>query len=80
VTTSFVCKTYNHVEEITDPRVNRGANHPLIEMILSHCACISDAEGGVDVDRYGNATLDWLRTFFLFKNGILSDHSMRPPA
>ena len=22
--TSFVCKTYNHLEEITDPHVNRG--------------------------------------------------------
>lgn len=26
--TSFVCKIYNHFEEVTDPRVNRGANHP----------------------------------------------------
>jgi predicted transposase YbfD/YdcC len=49
--TSFVCKIYNHREEVTDPRVNRGANHPLIEMIfLTLCASICDAEGWVDVE------------------------------
>jgi hypothetical protein len=57
--------------------VNREANHPLIEMIfLTLCASISDADGGVDVDRYGNATLDWLRTFFPFKNGISSEDTL----
>lgn len=39
--TIFVCKSYNHFEEITYLRVNRGANFPMIELIyLSLCACI----------------------------------------
>ncbi|MFM7930299.1 MAG: transposase family protein, partial [Pirellula sp.] len=75
--TSFVCKIYNHFEEVTDPRVNRGANHPLIEMIfLTLCASICDAEGWVDVERYGNAKLDWLRKFFPFENGIPSHDTL----
>jgi len=32
--TSFVCKTHNHVGKISDPRINRGANQPLIEIIF----------------------------------------------
>jgi predicted transposase YbfD/YdcC len=75
--TSFVCKIYNHFEEVTDPRVNRGANHPLIEMIfLTLCASICDAEGWVDVERNGNAKLDWLRKFFPFENGIPSHDTL----
>jgi hypothetical protein len=75
--TSFVCEIYNHFEEVTDPRVNRGANHPLIEMIfLTLCASICDAEGWVDVERYGNAKLDWLRKFFPFQNGIPSHDTL----
>ncbi|MCE2810463.1 MAG: ISAs1 family transposase [Planctomycetaceae bacterium] len=53
---TLVCKTYNHFENITDPRVDRGTNYPLTEMIfLTLCACISDAQGWVDVERYGKA-------------------------
>lgn len=70
---SFVCKTYNHFENVTDPRVNRGNNYPLIEMIfVTLCACISDADGWADVERYGKAKLDWLRKFLPFENGIPS--------
>ncbi len=70
---SFVCKTYNHFENVTDPRVNRGKNYPLIEMIfVTLCACISDADGWVDVERYGKAKLDWLRKYFPFEHGIPS--------
>ncbi|MDX1925456.1 MAG: ISAs1 family transposase [Pirellulaceae bacterium] len=70
---SFVSKTYNHFENVTDPRVNRGNNYPLIEMIfVTLCACISDADGWADVERYGKAKLAWLRKYFPFDNGIPS--------
>ena len=70
--TTFVCKTCEHFENISDPRVNRGANYPLIEMIfVTLCACIADADGWADVERYGKAKLDWLRRYFPYENGIL---------
>lgn len=74
---SFVCKTCNHFENVTDPRVNRGMNYPLIEMIfLTLCACIADADGWADVERYGKAKLDWLRKYFPFEHGIPSHDTL----
>lgn len=71
--TAFVCKTCNHFENVTDRRVNRGVNHPLMEMIfVTLCACISDADGWADVERYGKAKLVWLRKYFPFEQGIPS--------
>jgi hypothetical protein len=34
VASSFVGKVCNHFENVTDPRVNRGDNYPLIEMMF----------------------------------------------
>ncbi|XZE56626.1 ISAs1 family transposase [Planctomycetaceae bacterium SH139] len=69
----FVCKTVQHFENVTDPRVNRGANYLLIEMIfVTLCACISDADGWADVERYGKTKIEWLRKYFPFENGIPS--------
>lgn len=70
---TFVGKTFHHFEEITDPRVNRGENHPLIEMIfVTLCATICGADGWADVERYGKAKLDWLRKYVPLKLGIPS--------
>lgn len=75
--TTFVCKTCEHFENISDPRVNRGANYPLIEMIfVTLCACIADADGWTDVERYGKAKLDWLRRYFPYENGIPSHDTL----
>ena len=66
-------QTYNHFVNVTDPRVNRGTNHPLFEMIfISLCASICGADNWVDVERYGNAKIDWLRKFFPLEDGIPS--------
>ena len=76
--TSFFCITYHHFEEITVLGVTRRANHSLIEMIsLTLGARISDEHGRVDVERYGSAKLDWLRTVFPVKNGISSHDTLR---
>lgn len=77
MSSSFVSRTYKHFEEITDPRINRGANYPLMEMIfLTLCATICDANGWADVERYGKAKLDWLRKFFPFEFGIPSHDTL----
>lgn len=52
-------------------------NYPLIEMIfLTLCACIADADGWADVERYGKAKLDWLRKYFPFEHGIPSHDTL----
>jgi predicted transposase YbfD/YdcC len=77
LSSAFVCKTREHFEKITDPRVNRGANYDLIEMIfLTLCACIAGAEGFADVERYGKAKIDWLRKFLPFEHGIPSHDTL----
>lgn len=77
MSTSFVSRTCKHFETITDPRVNRGDNHPLLEMVfLTLCATICDANSWVDVERYGKAKLEWLRRFFPFSAGIPSHDTL----
>ena len=59
--------------------MDRGTNYPLIEMILlSLCACTSDAQGWVDVERYSKGKLDWVRKYFPFENAIPSHCSEVP--
>lgn len=54
--TKFLGATYKHFEKITDPRINRGHNYPIIELIsLTHCATICGANGWNDVERFGKA-------------------------
>ena len=71
--TSFLERTYKHFEKVTDPRVNRGENHPLIEMIfVTLCATICGADSWADVERYGVAKLDWLRKYVTLPFGVPS--------
>lgn len=74
---AFVRKTFRHFEEITDPRVDRGENHSLIEMIfVTLCATMCGAEGWTDVERYGKAKLEWLRQFIPLERGIPSHDTL----
>ena len=74
---AFVTQTYKHFQFVDDPRVNRGANHPLMELIfVTLCAVICDADSWADVERYGKAKQDWLRKFFPFASGIPSHDTL----
>lgn len=71
--TSFLERTYNHFEKVTDPRINRGENHSLIEMIfVTLCATICGADTWADIERYGIAKLDWLRKYVTLEFGVPS--------
>lgn len=75
--TRFLTATYKHFEKVTDTRVNRGLNHPLIEMIfLTLCAAICGAEGWADVERFGKAKLQWLRRFLPYEFGVASHDTL----
>jgi len=74
---SFLDQTYKHGEKITDPRINRGSNHSLIEMIfLALCARICGADRWADGERYGVAKLEWLRKFVPFPYGVPSHDTL----
>lgn len=73
----FLDKTYKHFAKVTDPRVNRGANYSLTEMIfLTLCASIAGADSWADVERFGKAKLDWLRKFIPLEKGIPSHDTL----
>jgi predicted transposase YbfD/YdcC len=63
----------SHFEGVTDPRVNRGQNYPLIEMVfVALCGSICDCNSWVDISEFGDAKLTWFRKFLPFEHGIPS--------
>jgi predicted transposase YbfD/YdcC len=70
---SFVEKVGRHFETVTDPRVNRGHNYPLVEMMfVALCGAICDCNTWTDVAEFGEAKLPWFRKFFPFERGVPS--------
>lgn len=70
---AFVERICNHFEKVTDPRVNRGTNYPLIEMVfVALCGAICDCNTWTDVADFGEAKLAWFRKYLPFEKGIPS--------
>lgn len=70
---AFVERIENHFEKVTDPRVNRGTNYPLIEMVfVALCGAICDCNTWTDVADFGDAKFAWFRKFLPFEKGIPS--------
>ncbi len=62
-----------HFADLTDPRVERTKDHPLINIIvIALCAVISGAEDWVAIEEYGNAKREWLQKLLEMPNGIPS--------
>jgi predicted transposase YbfD/YdcC len=60
-------------EKLTDPRLARTKRHALLDiLILAVCATLGNANGWADIERFGNAKLDFFRTFLDLPNGIPS--------
>jgi predicted transposase YbfD/YdcC len=58
---------------LTDPRLERGKRHSLLDMlILAVCATLGNADGWADIERFGKAKLDFFRTFLDLPNGVPS--------
>jgi predicted transposase YbfD/YdcC len=59
--------------ELPDPRVTGRCDHKLIDIIvMAVCAVIAGAESWVDVESFGQAKEEWLRTFLALPAGIPS--------
>jgi predicted transposase YbfD/YdcC len=67
-----------HFSNITDPRIDRTKRHKLIDiLVIATCATICGAEGWEEFELFGQAKLDWFKTFLELPNGIPSDDTFR---
>src|SRR5271169_7241728 len=56
-----------------DPRMNRTRLHQLIDIVVvALCGVIGGAESWVQVEKFGNNKLTWLKSFLELANGIPS--------
>ena len=64
---------FSPFENLTDPRVERTRAHELFDVVVvALCATIAGADSWLDVERFGNDRLPWLRTFLKLENGVPS--------
>src|SRR5438128_1231022 len=62
-----------HFGQVSDPRVERTKHHQLLDIItIAIGAVICGADDWAEVEQFGNAKLDWFRTFLSLPNGIPS--------
>jgi predicted transposase YbfD/YdcC len=67
-----------HFSNITDPRVDRSKRHKLIDiLVIAICATICGAEGWEEFELFGQAKLDWFKSFLELPGGIPSHDTFR---
>lgn len=58
-------------EDVPDPRIDRTKNHKLLDiLVISICTLLCCGESFNDMEEFGNAKHDWLKTFLELPNGI----------
>lgn len=58
---------------VEDPRIERTKRHKLLDIIIiAICGTICGAEGWVDIEEFGKAKEEWLKTILELPNGIPS--------
>jgi predicted transposase YbfD/YdcC len=63
----------DHFAPLSDPRVERGREHPLLSVVgVALCAILGGADDWVAVERFGNAKRDWFSRFLDLPGGIPS--------
>ena len=63
----------DHFADLEDPRIDRTKLHKLFDIItVAICAVICGADSWVEIEEFGNAKIDWFRTFLELANGIPS--------
>jgi len=67
-----------HFAELTDPRVDRTRLHDLLDIVaIAICAVVAGADSWDDIEDFGKAKHDWLKTFLALPNGIPSHDTVR---
>lgn len=58
-------------EDVPDPRVDRTKSHKLLDiLVIGICTLLCCGESFNDMEEFGNAKYDWLKTFLELPNGI----------
>ena len=64
---------FDHFATLEDPRVDRTKRHQLMDIVtIGICAVICGADSWVEVEQFGRAKEEWLKTFLKLPNGIPS--------
>ena len=72
-TQSISISIIDHFASVDDPRMERTRKHKLGDIIaVAIRAVIAGADGWVDIETFGNAKIDWFKTFLELPNGIPS--------
>jgi predicted transposase YbfD/YdcC len=67
-----------HFAGLEDPRLERTRLHNLMDiLVIAICAVLSGADGWLDIEAYGKAKFDWLKTFLELPNGIPAHDTFR---
>jgi hypothetical protein len=62
-----------HFESLSDPRVDRTRDHELIDiLVIGLCCVICGGDSFNDMEHFGQAKLDWFKTFLSLPNGVPS--------
>ena len=62
-----------YFDELEDPRMDRTKRHSLGDILfITVCAVICGADSWTNVEIYGNAKREWLRTVLALPNGVPS--------
>jgi predicted transposase YbfD/YdcC len=70
---SAITRLKVHFGELPDPRAQHSIEHLLIDIVMiTICAVICGAESWVEIENYGIAKQEWLKTFLELPNGIPS--------
>lgn len=68
----------HHFAELTDPRIDRTRLHDLLDIVaIAICAVVAGADSWDDIEDFGKAKHDWLKTFLDLPNGIPSHDTFR---
>lgn len=73
MTSPALASIEDHFGDLVDPRIDRTKLHRLLDiLVIAICAVICGADSWEDVEDFGNAKVEWLRTFLELPNGIPS--------
>jgi predicted transposase YbfD/YdcC len=63
----------DHFDDLPDPRLDRNKEHALLDIIvIAVCGILAGCDSWADVERFGRAKSDWLKTLLKLPNGIPS--------
>jgi predicted transposase YbfD/YdcC len=67
-----------HFSTVDDPRIDRTKRHQLIDiLVIAICATICGAETWEDFELFGQAKLEWFKSFLELPNGVPSHDTFR---